>query len=207
MWKLTLVVFAAAALIVSCSSGEQTETAGQTADETELRTDVTPADFDLSGQTVTLAGITFTPPADWTDMGPSGMRKASYYWGPVEGDTDSATVTVFYFGPTGGGSIEDNLDRWVSQMVVEGAETAPKPTKTQIEVDDMPVHLVSAIGAYSGSMGPMGSSAGAKQGYYMIGAVVEAPEGNVFFKLTGPEATAREMGDAFMAMVKGVKKA
>ena len=38
-------------------------------------------------------------------------------------------------------------------------------------------------------------------GWRMVGAIIEAPEGNVFFKLVGPDATAREMEESFRGMV------
>ena len=36
---------------------------------------------------------------------------------------------------------------------------------------------------------------------YGPGAIVEAPGGNVFFKLTGPDKTAKIMIEAFIAMI------
>jgi hypothetical protein len=50
--------------------------------------------------------------------------------------------------------------------------------------------------------GPMtGGRTKAHPGWRMVAAIVEAPEGNVFFKLVGPEATAREMEESFRDML------
>ncbi len=216
MMRLVALFAMIALLTTACSSGDQEagqSDAGQAGEATVEKTSapaIDPADYDLSGQPVTLAGITFTPPGDWTDTGPSGMRKASYYFGPAEGDTDSGTVTVFYFGPTGGGSIDANIDRWVSQMVqADGSDPKASAERYNMETAGMPVHVVTADGAYTGSMGGggMGGATDASEGYHLIGAVVEGPEGNVFFKLTGPKRTAEAMGDEFLAMIKAIEKA
>ena len=55
--------------------------------------------------------------------------------------------------------------------------------------------------------GPMmGNTSAPKSGYRMLGAIVEGPEGNVFFKLTGPAKTIAAAQDEFQAMLKSLKK-
>jgi len=44
-----------------------------------------------------------------------------------------------------------------------------------------------------------------KENYRMVGVVLEAPEGNIFFKLTGPVTTAEKMETTLFTMVNGVK--
>jgi hypothetical protein len=52
----------------------------------------------------------------------------------------------------------------------------------------------------------MMQSTGKKTGYRLLGAIVEAPEGNVFFKLTGPAATVGAAQADFDALVGSMKK-
>lgn len=206
--RYSLLILGLFALVVAggCSSQEKADAPAGDKAAGYAAMEVDPADYEFSDQAVSLAGIVFAPPADWTDAGPSGMRKASYYMAPVEGETDSAEVTVFYFGPSGGGAVQANLDRWVSQMVQpEGTDPGEAAEQYLMEIEGMPVHIVTATGAYTGSMGASMSS-GTKDNYLMVGVVVEAPEGNVFFKLTGPEATAEQMTLPFMAMIKNISK-
>ena len=59
----------------------------------------------------TIAGVTYTVPSKWLDIGPTGMRQAQYRLGPVDGDSAEGEVNVFYFGPTSGGGVEANLSR------------------------------------------------------------------------------------------------
>jgi hypothetical protein len=48
---------------------------------------------------------------------------------------------------------------------------------------------VDSSGTYTGMGGPMMAGAKPVPGYRLIGAIVEGPGGNVFFKLTGPAKT------------------
>jgi hypothetical protein len=41
----------------------------------------------------------------------------------------------------------------------------------------------------------------------MAAAVVEAPQGSIFFKLTGPEKSASQMVEEFKTALLGIKKA
>ncbi len=52
----------------------------------------------------------------------------------------------------------------------------------------------------------MMQSTGKKAGYRLVGAIVEAPEGNVFFKLTGPAPTVAAAQADFDALVASIQK-
>jgi hypothetical protein len=52
----------------------------------------------------------------------------------------------------------------------------------------------------------MMSPTGKKAGYRLLGAIVEAPAGNVFFKLTGPAATIAAAQADFDALVASIRK-
>jgi hypothetical protein len=163
----------------------------------------------LDGKPLTVAGATFTPPSAWRDLGQSGMRVASYAYGPVAGDKDSATVAVFFFGKTQGGAVQANMDRWISQMSMpNGGDPAKEAKRTDLTVDGMPAHHLELVGTYNAGMGggAMGGVSAPQPNTLLSAVVLEAPEGSVFFKLTGPRGTAEEMNRAFLAMVKAAKK-
>lgn len=165
----------------------------------------------LDGREVSIAGVTVRAPGVWKDFGPSGMRAASYAYGPTQGDADSATVAVFYFGKQGGGAIEDNFSRWLGQMAMpDGGDPRQAARRADGTADGMPFHHMEVAGVYNGAAmggGMDGGGSGARAGYFMSAAVLEGPQGSVFFKLTGPEKTAREMNDAFLAMLQAARKA
>ena len=163
------------------------------------------------GGSLVLAGLAFVPPGEWKDLGPSGMRKGSFTFGPVEGDTDVAEVTVFYFGSGQGGDIESNIRRWVGQMdPPEGKAIEEVVLRSKRETPTgLVLHVVEVDGIYQRSMGggPMtGGRTKAYPDWRMVGAIIEAPEGNVFFKLVGPEATARVMEESYRAMLGAAAK-
>ena len=168
------------------------------------------ANIKLDGQPVTVAGVTFTPPANWVSLGASGMRQAVFTYGPVQGESDSATMIVFYFGPTGGGGVQDNIARWIGQMSGDdGSDLSGSAKQHSFDVDGMKAHWVEVTGTYNSSMGGGGMPGGpteAKSNYHMAASVLEGPQGNLFFKLTGPAKTAAEMTEAFKAMMHAVKK-
>ncbi|HEX6739030.1 MAG TPA: hypothetical protein VF310_12195, partial [Vicinamibacteria bacterium] len=61
-------------------------------------------------------------------------------------------------------------------------------------------------GTYTPS--PMGGPAtGPKSGYMLLGAIVEGPDANWFFKMTGPAATVRAERTAFEKMIAGIRTA
>lgn len=156
------------------------------------------------GGDLAIAGLTFTPPAGWENLGPREMRQAQYRLASVSGDAEPAEVNVFYFGSGQGGDVEANLERWAGQM----SDTSGAPERSTFEVNGLGAHLITVEGAYSGGMGgPTGGGGAAKPGHRLVGVVVEAPQGNVFFKLTGPVATARAMETDLMAMVRGARTA
>jgi hypothetical protein len=164
-----------------------------------------------NGGPLDLAGVAFLPPEAWEDHGPSGMRKASFSFGPIDGDTDAAEVTVFYFGSGQGGDIESNIRRWVGQMdPPEGKAIEEIVLRSKIETPTgFVLHVVEVDGIFQRSMGggPMtGGRTKAFPGWRMVGAIIEAPEGNVFFKLVGPDATARAMEESYRAMLGAAEK-
>ena len=212
---LSLLLFC----FISCSSDNKKDSADATAkaevsDKTGQTTlkienyEMSGIPFDLNGKPVSIAGITFVPATQWQDLGASNMRMADYTYGPLENDVDSATLSVFYFGESNGGSIEANLDRWIRQMsFADGRDPHKSAIQNQMVVEGMNVHIVTVLGNYNAPVGGMMSAQTvSKENYRLIGAVVEAPEGNVFFKLTGPEYTARIMTEAFITMIKQIKK-
>lgn len=190
-------------LVVACSSSDKEGTDAVPKVGQALSVDANAA-YTPAEQGVTVAGVTFYPHTAWTDLGPSGMRQAEFAYGPMAGEADSATLTVYYFGPEQGGGVEANLQRWVGQMEL-AADVVP--SRVEETVDGMKLHVIDVKGTYNVSSGMMSGPTTAKEGYLMSAAVLEGPEGSVFFKLTGPEQTAGEMVGSFKKMMQKIEKA
>lgn len=130
------------------------------------------------------------------------MRKATYIVPRATGDTEDGELAVSYFGPGQGGSIEANVDRWVKQFKDVPAERVRREDR---KVNGLRMHVVEVEGGTfnANSMGHGGEKL--KKEYGLLGAIVEAPSGVYFFKLTGPKKTvsgAKKVFDNLLASVK-----
>jgi hypothetical protein len=135
----------------------------------------------------TAAGVRWTPPAGWQAQPAQAMRAATYAVQPAPGDKTPGECAVYFFGAGQGGSIEDNLERWKSQFKTADGKPAPAQVGTKT-VRGMKVTTIDASGDYSGLGGPM-APAHPVAGYRLLGAIVEAPGGNIFVKFTAPLKT------------------
>jgi hypothetical protein len=148
--------------------------------------------------------LLWTPPADWTIEPPSNsMRRAQYR---VPGPGGDGECVVFYFGPGQGGDPRANAERWASQFVLPGGGSALATMKTrESKVNGAPVLFVETTGTYM-SGGMMGDAPVPKEGWALLGAVVEGPDANWFFKFTGPAATVEAERAAFESMIGSVRR-
>jgi hypothetical protein len=149
-------------------------------------------------------GITWEDPAGWPrEAKQRMMRKATYKVPPEKGDSDEGELAVFYFGAGQGGSIEDNVQRWVKQFEKRKPE---EPRRADRSANGLKQHTVEIDeGTYDpGTMGG-GTKPMPKPGYALLGAIVEAPSGVYFFKLTGPKATVKASKDKFYALLDSIK--
>lgn len=130
---------------------------------------------------------------------PNPMRKASFVVPRVEGDPADGDISVSYFGPGQGGSIDANVDRWVKQF----ADVKPSDVRrADREANGLRQHTVELD---SGSFAGMGSADKAKANYGLIGAIIETPSGTYFFKLTGPSKTVRHAKAEFYKLLDSIK--
>ena len=149
---------------------------------------------------VSAGGIAWTLPARWTAGAGSAMRVATYAVPAAKG-TEAGECAVFFFGPGQGGGVDDNVARWAKQF-----EGAPRAHATATPVAGVRVTRVEVAGTYLAPGGPKMQATGRKTGYRLLGAIVEAPGGNVFFKLTGPAATVGAAQAEFDALVASIRK-
>jgi hypothetical protein len=134
------------------------------------------------------AGVQWMAPAGWTIQGPAPMRAATYTIPPAPGDQAGGECGVYFFGAGQGGSPDANIDRWTGQFTgAGGAPAAGKVAKRTVH--GLAMTTLDVAGAYSGMGGPMAGASRTVPGYRLLGAIIEAPGGNVFIKLTGPART------------------
>ena len=151
------------------------------------------------GPSNSAGGVHWTVPAGWQEQGARQMRIATYTIPAASGDAGETECAVFYFGTNQGGDVGMNIDRWASQF-----EGSPTPVKGTEEVHGMHVTTVRINGTYLAPSGPKMESQGSKANYRLLGAIVEAPEGSVFFKLTGPAKSVGAAEAAFASLVQSL---
>lgn len=145
--------------------------------------------------------ITWTGPSSWTKQPPSNeMRIAQYLVPHVAGDAVDAECVVSRFG---GGSVNENVDRWIRQF--DPATTQPLKKATR-DVGGMHVTTLDIVGSYKGLMMQTAAAPQPKAGWRMVGAIVEGPGALWFFKMTGPDKTVKAATPAFEKMLDSLKR-
>lgn len=145
-------------------------------------------------------GVEWTVPKRWSTESGSPMRLATYAIPAASGDDEGARCAVYYFGPGQGGGVADNIERWIGEF--ENPKPPQRATKT---VDGLEVSTVRVRGTYLAHAG-MGGESGTRPDHQLYGAIVEAPSGAVFFKLTGPGKTVDAASSEFESMLASLKK-
>ena len=135
---------------------------------------------------VRIGPATFQAPTTWKRQRPrSRMRTLQYGIPLVKGDKGKAEFVVFYFGG-GGGSVEDNLNRWKGQF--QDVKKDPKVAK--FKVDGMKATTLDISGTYKFKPAPRLPMTTLMKDHRMFCAIVDTPDdGPYFFKLVGPKKT------------------
>lgn len=153
------------------------------------------------------AGVRWTPPAQWKVQPARAMRVATYTVPAAEGDAEDGECAVFFFGAGQGGDVESNLRRWIGQFEQpDGKPSGQAAERGEKAIAGLKVTTLKLDGTYLASAGPMAPVQEKKPGYRLLGAIVEAPEGNVFFKLTGAAKTVAAAETEFNGMVGSLEQ-
>lgn len=161
-------------------------------------TSPTPADTTVDHQ-IEAPGASFTLPTSWTPQAPSSSMRLAQ--ATLPGSAGEGQLTVFHFGPGGGGGVDSNLDRWAGQVEPDPGQEARRES---FDVDGFRVTWLEVQGTLKPST--MGTGPTTPQpGSRLFGAVVEGPQGPWFFKATGPAQTLDEQRDAFLQVLRSVR--
>lgn len=151
-------------------------------------------------------GLKWTAPGGWKSQGARPMRAATYAAPAASPDKEDGECAVFYFGPGQGGGVQDNLKRWIGQFEQPGGGSSDKAAKTGKQtINGLTVTTIDLTGTYLAG-GPMAAAKVPKTGYRLLGAIVEGPQGAVFFKFTGPAKTVAAHQAGFQALMKTVAR-
>lgn len=162
----------------------------------------TPKPVELGAAKV-LGGISLKAPTDWKETPPtSGMRKAQW---TVDSGDKQAELVIYYFGEQGAGPVQQNLDRWFGQFSQADGKASKDIAKVEtLTVAGLKATRVEVGGRYIAETSPGSNQRHDKPGYYLVGAIVEAPDGPYYLKLIGPEATTKSAAAGFDAMLQSI---
>ena len=150
------------------------------------------------------SSLKFTVPAGWVEEErTSSMRVAQYKLPKVDGDTEDASLVLYYFGQGQGGSTAANIERWVSQMKqADGSSSKEKAKEEQIDANGLKIATIDISGTYVAETAPGSGTFHNKPGYRLRAAVVETPRGSYFVKLVGPEKTVTQWNNSFLSYLR-----
>lgn len=190
-------------LLLSGCAGESVSNAGNAPSASPAVSSAAPAS---DGQKA-LGPFTLEVPSGWVEQTPrSRMRRAQFALPRESGDSEDGELTVFYFGRGQGGSTDANISRWIGQVSQpDGSSSRDKAKIRQGQVSGFRMTEVEVSGTLKASNMPGAPQRPARQGYRLLGAVLEGPEGPWFFKLVGPEKTISRWADSFRQFIASAK--
>lgn len=151
------------------------------------------------------AGIHWTTPSSWKAQPPRPMRAATYVVPAAAGEREDGECAVYFFGAGQGGTVDANIKRWAGQFQQPGGAAAAAKTAKRT-INGFAVTTVDVSGTYTGMGGPMAASHPPQPNYRLLGAIVEAPQGLVFFKFTGPAKTVAANQAVFDKMLASISR-
>jgi hypothetical protein len=207
---LVLAALVSAALAQACvSEGAEPQPAAATQAAPAIESEPAPAPAPApvasadAGSASPASSLRFVAQAEWiTDPPTSSMRKAQYR---LPGTAGEATLVVYHF-PANAGTLEANLERWAGQFEQpDGVESQARMTREQRRVQDLDVLLVDLAGTYVAETFPGSGERVREEGWRMLAAVIETPEGPYYAKLVGPADTVALHAERFDAFLEALR--
>ncbi len=155
---------------------------------------------EISGeaQPLIVAGLRWSAPTSWEKTKPASSMRAAEF--KVHGSGGEATVAFF---ANIQGDAQSNIERWRGQFIDSGGGSPDAQTQ-QRTISGCKVWLTSLSGTYKG--GTMGGPAEDMPNAALRGAIIDGPQGMIFIKFTGPEATINENEAVWNTMVNGMRR-
>lgn len=148
-----------------------------------------------------VSGIKFKAPVSWTSQKLASRMRAAQFRVPGAKGQVAASCVFFYFGPGAAGGVDANVKRWLGQFAPQPkVKSTVKPEK----INGVAVTHVNAEGTYLD--GPPFGAKLPKRGYAIRGAIVMAPRGAIFIKMTGPKAVVSAAEKPFKKMLEAALK-
>lgn len=154
-----------------------------------------------------VAGLTLKAPSSWENVTPSSTLRAAQWVVPAsKSGTEAGEVVLFYFGAGQGGDAKSNVQRWLKTLTTPTGTPATGETSER-KVGNFKVTEVLAYGTYASGMPMAGVPPVPKTNYGLVGVILEGPQGNLYFRFTGPELLVKAQLAAFRQFIDSAKAA
>ena len=150
-----------------------------------------------------LGPFSLSVPADWKIKPTASAMRAAEFELPASGG--QAEVIVYYFGESGAGSVQANIDRWVGQFTQ--ADGSPSKDAAQVEkatFAGQEASIISVSGHYAARAMP-GGEAVDKPDQTLMAAIVPSPKGPYYFRLIGDRAAVAAQSGKFRELLDSLK--
>ena len=143
-------------------------------------------------------------PSSWiAEESSSSMRVGQYKLPRVPGDSEDASLVLYYFGPGQGGSVQANIERWVGQMEQSESASATDKAKTEtLTVNGLKLTHVTVDGTYVAETTPGSGTRLNKPDFRLRAAIAETPKGAYYVKFVGPRKTVEHWGQSFLEYLR-----
>ena len=139
-----------------------------------------------------VGNFTFKPGNGWLAAPKSPMVKAALN----HGKKDGPLLKFYHFGQGQGGGVKANITRWKRQFQNGEAKVTPE----EKIYGDQKLTVVTMTGTYM--VGPMmARDKKPTPDYMLLGAIIPHPSGDVFLKMTGPQADLDKVKSDFEKLV------
>jgi len=163
---------------------------------------------DLDGPLFKVAGLTFTVPEKWQSVPPESPARVGRWRIPPtpENEGDAVQAVVFFFGPGAGGTTQQNLDAWVSEVSAPGGAKIVPEIKTR-QAGPFKITQETLFGTFQQVVPAPGVPPLEKENYGLLGGVVESPQGTIYWRVTGPAPAITALEPLFAKILDSVKPA
>lgn len=181
--------------------GTQDPHAGMAPPESPPGAGATHGQPDASGM-IDVGAIAFKLPSKWEAQQPKSSMRAAQV--SAQGSAGPAELIVFFFGPQGAGSAQDNIDRWIGQFTNPDGSPVTDAKRSSSKVSGFEVTKLEVAGRYASGMGAPGQPQAPQADQRLIAAIVNSDRGPYYFKFLGPNATVVENGAAFDELLASI---
>jgi hypothetical protein len=157
-----------------------------------------------------VGGLQFSIPASWQAQPPGDSARVGQWIIPApHADNapavgDGIEIVAIFFGPGVGGSAQENFDAWAGTITTSDG-TPAKGTPQKRTIAGHPISEAQFSGTYAQVNPQPGLPPTLRQGYSLIGAVVENPAGRIYWRVTGPAAQVIAFAPVFDQMLDSLK--